>query len=257
MENKKIKVLGTLSMLELCVEHSLSPIINIDRIDEIHIVRTTPGPLLNKVIYHCPPKIFRFLSPINLLSKLLLLIYLGIRLQPDIIISSKALTAGFFPMGAVILKQEMADEFVQVSEEAEEFPHGFTSGGHPVGCAIALKAIDVIINEGLLDNVKNVSPYFLNRLKEFDEYEHIGETRGIGLMAALEIVKDKSSKIPFDPDMLVGDKVANQSIDNGLICRPLGPAIVLCPPFIITKEQIDTMFNMLHDTLKSVFNNLD
>ena len=87
MENKKIKVLGTLSMLELCVEHSLSPIINIDRIDEIHIVRTTPGPLLNKVIYHCPPKIFRFLSPINLLSKLLLLIYLGIRLQPDIIIS--------------------------------------------------------------------------------------------------------------------------------------------------------------------------
>ena len=178
-------------------------------------------------------------------------------LQPDIIISSKALTAGFFPMGAVILKQEIADEFVQASEEAEEFPHGFTSGGHPVGCAIALKAIDVIINEGLLDNVKNVSPYFLNRLKEFDEYEHIGETRGIGLMAALEIVKDKSSKKPFDPLMSVGDKVANQSIDNGLICRPLGPAIVLCPPFIITKEQIDTMFNMLHNTLKSVFNNLN
>ena len=178
-------------------------------------------------------------------------------LQPDIIISSKALTAGFFPMGAVILKQEIADEFVQASEEAEEFPHGFTSGGHPVGCAIALKAIDVIINEGLLDNVKNVSPYFLNRLKEFDEYEHIGETRGIGLMAALEIVKDKSSKKPFDPLMSVGDKVANQSIDNGLICRPLGPSIVLCPPFIITKEQIDTMFNMLHNTLKSVFNNLN
>ena len=115
----------------------------------------------------------------------------------------------------------------------------------------------MIINEGLLDNVKNVSPYFLNRLKEFDEYEHIGETRGIGLMAALEIVKDKSSKKPFEPLMSVGDKVANQSIDNGLICRPLGPSIVLCPPFIITKEQNDTMFNMLHNTLKSVFNNLN
>ena len=61
-------------------------------------------------------------------------------LQPDIIISSKALTAGFFPMGAVILKQEIADEFVQASEEADEFPHGFTSGGHPVGCAISLKS---------------------------------------------------------------------------------------------------------------------
>ena len=96
-------------------------------------------------------------------------------LDPDMIISSKCLTAGFFPMGAVIINQELADDFVKVSEEAEEFPHGFTSGGHPVGCAIALKAIDVIINEGLLDNVKSVSPYFLKRLNEFNEYEYIGE----------------------------------------------------------------------------------
>ena len=72
-------------------------------------------------------------------------------------------------MGAVIVKSDFADKFVEMSEEAEEFPHGFTSGGHPVGCAIALKAIDVIVNEGLLENVKNVSPYFLSRLEEFNE----------------------------------------------------------------------------------------
>ena len=72
------------------------------------------------------------------------------------------------------------------SEQAEEFPHGFTAGGHPVGCAIALKAIDVIINEGLLDNVRSISPYFHKRLNEFNEYENIGETRGKGLMGALE-----------------------------------------------------------------------
>ena len=130
------------------------------------------------------------------------------------------------------------------------------SGGHPVGCAIALKAIDVIINEGLLENVKNVSPYFLSRLDEFNEYKYIGETRGVGLMAALEMVKDKKNKTPFDSYFSIGEKVANQSIDNGLICRPLGPSIVLCPQFIITKEQIDTMFDMLHDTLKKTFNNL-
>jgi len=175
-------------------------------------------------------------------------------IKPDIIISSKCLTAGFFPMGAVIVNKEFADEFTSVSEEAEEFPHGFTAGGHPVGCAIALKAIDVIINEGLLENVKNVSPYFHKRLKEFNEYEHIGETRGVGLMAALEMVKNKKTKEPFDGHLNMGDKVANMSIDNGLICRPLGPAIVLCPQFIITKSQIDEMFDSLHNTLKLAFN---
>ena len=175
-------------------------------------------------------------------------------IKPDIIIASKCLTAGFFPMGAVIVKKELADEFQDISEKEEEFPHGFTAGGHPVGCAIALKAIDIIINEGLLDNVKYVSPYFHERLNEFNDYEHIGETRGIGLMAALEMVKNKKTKEPFDGNMNMGDKVANMSIDNGLICRPLGPAIVLCPQFIITKNQIDEMFNSLHKTIKEAFN---
>jgi len=175
-------------------------------------------------------------------------------IKPDIIISSKCLTAGYFPMAAVIVNKDFADEFTSVSEKAEEFPHGFTTGGHPVGCAIALKAIDVIINEGLLENVRYVAPYFHERLQEFNEYEHIGETRGIGLMAALEMVKDKNTKEPFESHLNMGDKVANMSIDNGLICRPLGPAIVLCPQFIITKKQIDKMFDSLHSTLKQVFN---
>jgi len=175
-------------------------------------------------------------------------------IKPDIIISSKCLTAGYFPMGAVIVNKEFADEFTSVCEEAEEFSHGFTAGGHPVGCAIALKAIDVIINEGLLENVKNVSPYFHERLQEFKKYEHIGETRGVGLMAALEMVKDKNTKEPFESHLNMGDKVANMSIDNGLICRPLGPAIVLCPQFIINKSQIDEMFDSLHNTLKKAFN---
>jgi len=174
-------------------------------------------------------------------------------IEPDIIISSKCLTAGFFPMGAVIVKKKFADTFNAVSENIEEFPHGFTAGGHPVGCAIALKAIDVIINEGLLDNVREVSPYFHDRLNEFNNYDHIGETRGVGLMAALEMVKDKNTKEPFEGHLNMGDKVANLSIDNGLICRPLGPAIVLCPQFIINKNQIDEMFDSLHLTLKKSF----
>ena len=117
-----------------------------------------------------------------------------------------------------------------------------------------MKAIDVIINEGLLDNVKLMEPYFFERLSEFNDYDHIGETRGIGLMAALEMVKNKDTKEPFEGHLNMGDKVANLSIDNGLICRPLGPAIVLCPQFIITKNQIDEIFDSLHKTIKQVFN---
>ena len=175
-------------------------------------------------------------------------------IKPDIIISSKCLTAGYFPMGAVIVDKDFSDQFVEVSEKAEEFPHGFTAGGHPVGCAIALKAIDVIINEGLLDNVKAVSPYFMERLSEFNEYDNIGETRGVGLMAALEMVKNKKTKESFEGHLNMGDKVANLSIDNGLICRPLGPAIVLCPQFIINNKEIDGIFDSLHKTIREVFN---
>ena len=173
------------------------------------------------------------------------------------IISSKCLTAGFFPMGAVIIKQELADEFVNIAEKAEEFPHGFTSGGHPVGCAIALKSIDVIINEGLLENVKMISPYFIKKLHEFNDYDHIGEIRGVGLMGALEIVKDKTTKTPFDPHVSIGEKVANNSIDNGLICRPIGSSIVLCPQFIITKKQLDNIFDILHKSLKTTFQQIN
>ena len=73
-------------------------------------------------------------------------------------------------------------------------------------------------------------------------------------MAALEMVKNKDTKEPFEGHLNMGDKVANLSIDNGLICRPLGPAIVLCPQFIINKNQIDEIFDSLHKTIKHVFN---
>ncbi len=178
-------------------------------------------------------------------------------LKPDIIISSKCLTAGFFPMGAVIVKSDFAEEFIDVTEQAEEFPHGFTSGGHPVGCAIALKSIDVITNEGLLENVKNISPYFLEKLNEFNSYDNIGETRGVGLMAALELVEDKKMKKHFPSDISIGEKFAIKSIENGLICRPIGPSVVLCPQFIITKDEVDKIFYILHNTLKETLNNLN
>ena len=173
--------------------------------------------------------------------------------MPDAIISSKNLTAGFFPMGAVILGEELTDRLQRASEAIEEFPHGFTASGHPVGCAIALKAIDVVMNEGLAENVRTMTPKFEAGLKRLAEKPNIGEWRGKGLMGALEAVADKESKTPFDGSLSVSERIANACTDQGLICRPLGQSIVLCPPFIITDAQMDEMFGKLEAALDKVF----
>ncbi|QCP84940.1 aminotransferase class III-fold pyridoxal phosphate-dependent enzyme [Cereibacter sphaeroides] len=173
--------------------------------------------------------------------------------MPDAIISSKNITAGFFPMGAVILGPELADRLQAASEAVEEFPHGFTASGHPVGCAIALKAIDVVMNEGLAENVRALTPKFEAGLAHLAENPNIGEWRGKGLMGALEAVKDKATKTPFPGDLSVSERIANSCTDHGLICRPLGQSIVLCPPFIMTEAQMDEMFDKLGAALKKVF----
>lgn len=173
--------------------------------------------------------------------------------MPDAIISSKNITAGFFPMGAVILGPELADRVQAASEAIEEFPHGFTASGHPVGCAIALKAIDVVMNEGLADNVNRLSGRLEEGLAEIAKNPNIGELRGIGYMWALEAVKDRATKTPFDGSLSVSERIANTCTDMGLICRPLGQSIVLCPPFILTEAQMDEMFEKLDKALKKVF----
>lgn len=173
--------------------------------------------------------------------------------MPDAIISSKNITAGFFPMGAIILGPELSDRVQAAAEAVEEFPHGFTASGHPVGCAIALKAIDVVMNEGLAENVKRLTPKFEAGLAYLADNPNIGEWRGKGLMGALEAVKDKASKTPFPGDLSVSERIANTCTDHGLICRPLGQSIVLCPPFIMTDAQMDEMFEKLGAALKKVF----
>ncbi len=173
--------------------------------------------------------------------------------MPDAIISSKNLTAGFFPMGAVILGPELGDRLQAATEAIEEFPHGFTASGHPVGCAIALKAIDVVMNEGLIENVQALTPMFEAGLARIAEKTNIGEWRGKGLMGAVEAVKDKDTKTPFDGSLSVSERIANACTDQGLICRPLGQAVVLCPAFIMTEVQMEEMFDKLNRALDDVF----
>ncbi|MCY4335410.1 MAG: aminotransferase [Litoreibacter sp.] len=172
---------------------------------------------------------------------------------PDAIISSKNLTAGYFPMGAVILGPELTDKLQDASDAIEEFPHGFTASGHPVGCAVALKAIDIILNEGLMENVRTLTPKFEAGLQRLLDHPNIGEARGKGLMGAVEAVRDKATKTPFEGHLSVSERIANTCTDHGLICRPLGQAVVLCPAFVMTEPQMDEMFEKLELALRQVF----
>ena len=173
-------------------------------------------------------------------------------IEPDIVVASKVLTAGFFPMGAVILSPGISERLERAVARYGEVPHGFTTGAHPVGCAIALAALDEL-EGGAFDNVKAVAPHFQKMLAELADHPMIGESRGVGLMGALEIVADKKKKSPFPDELEVSERVTNQAQVNGLVCRPLGQAVVLAPPFIITEEQITELFDILRRTLDEVY----
>ncbi|MGF7160350.1 adenosylmethionine-8-amino-7-oxononanoate aminotransferase [Rhodoligotrophos appendicifer] len=173
-------------------------------------------------------------------------------MTPDIVVASKVITAGFFPMGAVILSPEITARVEAASAKYDEFPHGFTTGAHPVGCAIAMAVLDQIEQGGILKHIQAVSPLFQRRLKALADHPMVGEARGIGLMGALEIVADKPTKQAFPGQWDVSEKIAGVALKHGLIVRPLGSAVVLAPPFIITEAEIDELFSILERTLDEV-----
>jgi adenosylmethionine-8-amino-7-oxononanoate aminotransferase len=173
-------------------------------------------------------------------------------IEPDIIVASKVLTAGLFPMGAVMVNAEIDRRLTAACAEWEEFPHGFTTGGHPVGCAIALKSLEIITEGGALENVRRVAPRFQERLRALAGHPLVGEARGIGLMGALEIVSDKQAKTAYAGDLQVGERIAAGARERGLIIRPIGGAVVIAPPFIISAAQIDALFDVLQQTLDDV-----
>ncbi len=173
-------------------------------------------------------------------------------LEPDILVASKCITAGYFPMGAVLLSPEMSERIDHASRAYGEFPHGFTTGAHPLGAAVALEAIDILVGDDYPGRVARLAPRLQDGLKRLAHHPMVGEARGIGFMGALEIVADKASKAPFPPDKDVSERIARVAYDKGLIIRPLGSAVIVAPPFIITEQEIDAMLAIIAETLDSV-----
>jgi 4-aminobutyrate---pyruvate transaminase len=174
-------------------------------------------------------------------------------IEPDIIVASKVLTAGYFPMGAVILSAAIDRKLTAACEQQEEFAHGFTTGGHPVGAAIALKALEIINDGGVLENVRALAPIFQREVRAFSDHPLVGEVRSVGFMAALEIVANKRTKKGFAGNLQVGSRIATAARERGLVICPVGGAVVIAPPFIMTRAQLDELFRILKETLDAVW----
>ena len=149
-------------------------------------------------------------------------------------------------MGACLISDRIFSEISGEQSQESSFSNGYTYSGHPVAAAAALKNLEIIENEGLLEHVRQVTPHFQNRLKELKKLPLVGDTRGAGLIGCVEgrIVN------PDNPDALEIDLEMGARIDMhcqtlGLIVRPLLNMCVFSPPLIITSEQIDEMFNLL------------
>jgi adenosylmethionine-8-amino-7-oxononanoate aminotransferase len=164
---------------------------------------------------------------------------------PDIILSAKGITSGYVPLGAVFISDRLIGMLTSREASSGYFASGFTYSGHPVAAAAALKNIEIIERDGILENVREVGPYFQARMKELEEIDMVGEVRGEGMMACVECVNSKETKDPLTLDYEVGSRIDRHCQENGLIVRPIVNMCVMSPPLIITKPQIDEMVDIL------------
>tara|TARA_B100000780_G_scaffold82008_1_gene55972 strand:+ start:2117 stop:3487 length:1371 start_codon:yes stop_codon:yes gene_type:complete len=170
-------------------------------------------------------------------------------MKPSSITIAKALSSGYIPISAVIVPDELYDPIKDASGDIGIFGHGYTYSGHPVSCAVALKTLEIYERDKIFDHVASVSDHFQLRVNKLNSFESVGEARGIGLICGIELVSNKSSKEGFIPMGSAGRVVAKICQDEGLIVRAIGDVIAMCPPLIITKNQIDEMFDIFELSL--------
>ncbi len=166
-------------------------------------------------------------------------------MQPHTLTAAKALSSGYLPISAVLVPEFMYTPMVEASGQVGLFGHGFTYSGHPVSAAVALRTLQIYEERDLYGHVRKVAPQFQARLNALASHPLVGDTRGIGLVGGCELVQNKTTKAAFDAKRAVGAKCMQLCQERGLIVRAVGDVIVVCPPFIVTPDQIDEIFALL------------
>jgi len=167
--------------------------------------------------------------------------------KPDLMTFAKGVTSGYIPLGGVVVGDRVAKVMI---EQGGEFAHGYTYSGHPVACAVALASIRLTQRERLVEKVRDeLGPYLAGHWAALREHPLIGEAQCCGLMASLQIVQDKSSGKLFDPALEVGMLCRTHCFANGVIMRAVGDRMIIAPPLVMTRAQIDEMVALIRKCL--------
>ncbi|HSR73077.1 MAG TPA: aminotransferase class III-fold pyridoxal phosphate-dependent enzyme, partial [Kiloniellales bacterium] len=166
--------------------------------------------------------------------------------EPDILVVAKALSSAYLPISAVLMNDRVYQAVADNTAKIGTFGHGFTYGGHPVSAAVALEALKIYRERDITAQVRRVSPRLQDGLRErFADHPLVGEVRGIGLVAGVELVADRRTGTPFDPPGRVGAYCVERAQEHGAILRHIGDTIALSPPLVIEEAQIDALLERL------------
>lgn len=175
-------------------------------------------------------------------------------IEADVMTMAKGLSSGYQPIGAVMISDRVAEI---VDREGKEFTHGYTYSGHPVACAVALRNVQILRDERIIENARdNVMDYLHHKFLPLADHPLVGEARAKGFLGALELVKDKRTKECFDEDGAAGVACRDACADNGLIMRAVGDTMIMCPPLIISRPQVDEMVEKIGLSLDQAYTSL-
>ncbi|RTR02323.1 aspartate aminotransferase family protein [Halomonas nitroreducens] len=168
-------------------------------------------------------------------------------LEPDLMPIAKGLSSGYLPIGGVLVGDRVADTLI---EEGGEFFHGFTYSGHPACAAVALKNLELLEAEGVVERVRDdLGPYLAERWAALGDHPLVGEARSLGLMGALELVADKATGERFDKALSAGNLCRDLCFATGLVMRSVGDTMIIAPPLVITRDEIDELVRLARQAL--------
>ena len=170
-------------------------------------------------------------------------------MKPDMMTMAKALSSAYMPISAVMVSEEIFRDIAEESAKQGVFGHGFTYGGHPVACAVALETLKIYEERDIVEYVQEISPALQMGLAGFKSHPLVGEVRGVGLVAAIELVKNKATHESFDPKLAVGPTCVKFMQNNGVIGRAMGDSLAFSPPLVISQDEIAEMLSRVSKAL--------
>lgn len=171
-------------------------------------------------------------------------------IEPDMIILAKALSSGYQPISALMINERVFSALADELNKLGVFGHGFTYSAHPVPAAVALETLKIYEERDIVSHVRKVAPRMQTAMRRLADYPFVGEVRGLGLIAGIEVVRNKATKESFDPAMRAAAELEAKCLEQGLIVRAIGDTVAVSPPLIISENEMERLLSMLEQGVK-------